>query len=555
MLRSATFREGRASHRLTSVLALLVISTLAACSQDKHEPMGPLSPVTAWSAVWSHGRPIPGQYIVVLKREVQDVEGVARALTRKHGGTLRYIYKAALKGFALRLPDAAVTALRAEPTVAYLEQDQETQAATGQPNTTWGLQRVSQYLSLPSGSNPFNNTYTYTYFADGTGVTVYVIDTGIDTGDTDFGGRAAVGFDAFGGNGIDCNGHGTHVSGTVGGTTWGVAKNVHLRAVRVLDCNGNGTTSSVIAGVDWVTANRVLPAVANMSLIGGSSSTLNQAVENSISGGVTYAVAAGNFADAACNYSPQSAPDAIVVGATDIGDNFASFSNFGSCVKINAPGVAITSDWLNNATKVDTGTSMASPHVAGAAALFLSLNGTASPAQVQSALTTNASRGFIKSVPGGTPNLIDYTTFIGAPVTVSGGNDTTLACNNSGAFGSRVCFAMVAAIQASGSSALTVWYVPAAQGGTSNCANVVGSFCTATITLSNATVSGGVDTSLACNNSGPFGSRVCFAMVAATAASGSNAITVLYVPAAQGGTSNCADALGSFCAAYAKMPQ
>jgi len=374
----------------------------------------------------------------VLKDEVKDVDGVARALTLRYGGHLRYVYTAALRGFAVKMPDALANALRNELTVAYVEQDQEVHVTTEQTNTTWGLQRVSQPVPLQAPlnnpwdypRNPFTYTYTYTYFADGTGVTVYVIDTGIETSHPDFGGRASVGFDAFGGNGIDCNGHGTHVGGTAGGSNWGVAKNVHLVAVRVLDCQGSGTESGVIAGVNWVTANRVLPAVANMSLGGPLSTLLNQAVENSISGGVTYTISAGNDHVDACNVSPASAPNAITVGATNIAytsyspyrsDGFASFSNYGSCVRINAPGVAITSDWLNGATRVDTGTSMASPHVAGTAALYLSVNTTATPAQVRTALTTNADSGFIAGLPANTPNLLVYSGFIGTTVTASGG--------------------------------------------------------------------------------------------------------------------------------------
>src|SRR5437660_2656352 len=321
-----------ASGTRTLAVVFTVFLVSFGCTQEEQSPTAPTR--AARSVETSTSTRIPGQYIVVLKDGVQDVDVVARALALKYSGELLYVYRAALKGFALKVSEAAASLIRSEPLVAYLEQDQEMHAFSGQRNTTWGLQRVSQNQGLPSGSDPLAFTYTYTYFADGTGVTEYTIDTGIDTSHADFGGRATVGHDALGGTGVDCNGHGTHVSGTVGGTRWGVAKNVRLVSVRVLDCNGRGTESGVIAGVDWVTTNRVLPAVANMSLGGPLSAAINQAVENSISSGVTYVVAAGNSSADACTFSPASTPNAITVGATDIGDSFASFSNRGSCVKI-----------------------------------------------------------------------------------------------------------------------------------------------------------------------------------------------------------------------------
>ncbi len=239
---------------------------------------------------------------------------------------------------------------------------------------------------------------------------------GIRTSETDFGGRASVGVDEIGDgqNGQDCAGHGTHVAGTVGGSTYGVAKNVQLVAVRVLDCSGSGTYSQVIAGIDWVSANRQLPAVANMSLGGTKSTALNNAVANSVSKGVVYAVAAGNSNANACNTSPASAPTALTVGATDANDARASFSNYGTCLDIFAPGVNILSDWYTGDGDSATlsGTSMATPHVTGTAALYLEANPTATPAQVASALTTNATANKVTSAGTGSPNRLLYEGFL-----------------------------------------------------------------------------------------------------------------------------------------------
>ena len=395
---------------------------LAACTDVPVAPDTRVTPSPATFGKGTEGVPIANRYIVLFRDDEQDVDGKANALAIKHAGKVKHLYKSALKGMALELPDAAAAAVRAEPSVMLVEQDQTMSISATQSGATWGIDRIDQ-RTLPLST-------TYVYNADGTGVTVYIIDTGMNLSHTQFTGRASTGYDAVtaGGTAADCNGHGTHVAGTVGGTTYGVAKSVNLVAVRVLDCAGSGTTSGVIAGIDWVTANKRLPAAANMSLGGGVSAALNTAVKNSVAAGVVYAVAAGNDGGDACLHSPAAEPTAITVGATDINDGFASFSNRGSCVDINAPGVNITSAWYNTNTATNTisGTSMATPHVAGAAALYLQTNPTATPAQVDAALKTNASTTV---VPSGTTNKLLYMGFItAAPSTAPPVANFTASC-------------------------------------------------------------------------------------------------------------------------------
>ena len=343
---------------------------------------------------------IPGQYIVVFNSSARDVPGLARGLTAAHGGTLRFTYQRAIRGFAATLNARAAAALAHNPNVSFVEQDQVMTASTTETGATWGIDRIDQH------SLPLSGTYSYTN--NGAGVTAYIIDTGIFFGHTEFGGRAKTGFDAVtsGGNAADCNGHGTHVSGTVGGNTYGVAKGVSLVAVRVLGCNGSGSTSGVVAGIDWVTSNHVAgqPAVANMSLGGGASTALDAAVRNSIADGVAYAIAAGNgnfigIAQDACKYSPARVTEAMTIGATDRTDKKASWSNYGNCVDWFAPGVSITSAWYTSPTATNTisGTSMATPHTTGVAALYLATNRSATPQQVRDALYAATTKGAVTS--------------------------------------------------------------------------------------------------------------------------------------------------------------
>jgi subtilisin family serine protease len=331
--------------------------------------------------------PATGTYIVSLTPGSVPAS-IAQLATARLGGHVDHVYSAALTGFAVTLPTTVADRLATLPGVAAVEKDAPVHLTTTQSGATWGLDRTDQRAL------PLSTTYGYT--ATGAGVTAYIIDTGITLAHRDFGGRAVSGYDAVdGGSADDCNGHGTHVSGTVGGTTYGVAKSVRLVAVRVLDCAGSGSNAGVIAGIDWVTANHAAgaPAVANMSLGGGASTALDQAVQRSITDGVTYAVAAGNGNAAgvpqnACNSSPARVAGALTVGATDRTDAPASFSNYGSCVDLFAPGVGITSDWYSSTTATNTisGTSMATPHVTGVAALYLQTHTTASPATVSSAV-------------------------------------------------------------------------------------------------------------------------------------------------------------------------
>ncbi|GAA3738004.1 hypothetical protein GCM10022225_21140 [Plantactinospora mayteni] len=359
---------------------------------------------------------VADSYIVVLKDSAvggkagtrnSAVNGKASALASKYGATLGNVYGHALNGFSVKLSEQGAKRLAADPSVAYVEQNHTVTASATQVNPpSWGLDRIDQR------NLPLNAQYSYT--STGSGVTAYIIDTGIRTSHADFGGRASHGFDAIDGAlpADDCNGHGTHVAGTTGGTAYGVAKSVRLVAVRVLNCAGSGTWDQVIAGINWVTGNHQpgQPAVANMSLGGGLNTSLNNAVANSIADGVTYAIAAGNSNANACSFSPASTAAGITVGATERTDVRASYSNWGTCLDIFAPGSAIVSAWYtsNTATASLSGTSMAAPHVAGAAARVLSSNPSWTPAQVASYLTSNATTNVVVNPGTGSPNRLLY---------------------------------------------------------------------------------------------------------------------------------------------------
>ncbi|HRQ64400.1 MAG TPA: S8 family peptidase [Xanthomonadaceae bacterium] len=364
--------------------------------------------------------PIEGRYIVVLKepagkslaaadRETDEFMGryvndVAVDLGARFGLGVEHVYSHALAGFSVSASEREIHALLKDPRVAYVEEDGMVFLDATQSNATWGLDRIDQR------NRPLNGTYIYDYTASN--VRAYVIDSGIRASHNQFGGRVLSGAsyinDGRGTN--DCNGHGTHVAGTIGGSTHGVAKQVRLVPVRVFGCTGGSSNSTIVAGINWVAANRVLPAVANMSLGGGAATTTDNATNNLISRGVSVVVAAGNSGANACNYSPARVANAITVGSTTSTDARSSFSNFGSCVNIFAPGSSITSAWhtSNTATNTISGTSMASPHVAGVAALWLGTSPSATPAAIRNHIYSRATTNVLSGIGSGSPNRLLY---------------------------------------------------------------------------------------------------------------------------------------------------
>jgi subtilisin family serine protease len=381
---------------VAAVTALLLVWGCA----DSPTELTPATSDDAGVVLSAAAGPIPGRFIVTL-RDSADPAAVAR----DHGIRPDFVYRHALTGFAGAIADAARDKLLLDGRVRRVEPDGIATAVTTQTNATWGIDRIDQ-RALPLSR-------TFSYVSTGKGVTAYILDTGMRLDHAEFGGRASGGYDAVDGAlpADDCNGHGTHVAGTAGGATYGVAKGVRLVAVRVLDCDGRGSWSGVIAGIDWVIADHELrpvtkrtPAVANLSLGGGANSSVDEAVGRMIADGVATAIAAGNgnfagVAQDACKSTPGRVPEAMTIGATDKTDRKASWSNFGSCVDWFAPGVFITSSWSTSATATNTlsGTSMASPHTAGVAALYLEAHPSATPQQVRDALFAATTKGLVKN--------------------------------------------------------------------------------------------------------------------------------------------------------------
>ena len=403
---------------LTSTL--LLAAFLNACVD---EPVAPRMP----SATASHqtGGPVlppdandlSNQYVVVFRTGAGDPATLAQSLVQAHGGQIHYVYRAVLRGFGATLPPAAVTAIRRSPVVDHVSPAQRVEKSETQSNPPWGLDRIDQRL-LPLSA-------TYTYVENGSGVRAYIVDSGILTSHSDFGGRATVGYDAFGGDGQDCDGHGTHVSGIAGGATYGVAKGVSLISVRVLDCYGEGSSLGLIAALDWIRLNHVKPAVANLSLaitVGGvetTNSDVDNAISNLVNAGVAVVVAAGNQNKDACTVTPGRVANAITTAATNSSDyrwewSSASGSNYGSCVDLFAPGEAILSTYIydNTSSETQTGTSMAAPHVTGVAATFLQHKPSALPSNVTDAIVGVTTRDRVQNAGSGSPNRLLFSPFL-----------------------------------------------------------------------------------------------------------------------------------------------
>ncbi|MGI9616172.1 MAG: S8 family serine peptidase [Acidimicrobiales bacterium] len=410
-----TARESVHRARLSSIVVVVLLAGVlvlptAAGAEDPPVEEEALAPL-----IVNETDGIDDAYIVVLESTPGDVGAAAvnddvAATAADAGATIEHEYEDVLVGFAATMDDGAVEELRADPAVAFIEQDAAVSIGDVQASPSWGLDRIDD-RDLPLDDS-------YTYHQTGVGVDAYIIDTGILPTHAELGGRVVGGADFMddGQGWTDCNGHGTHVAGTVGSTTYGVAKGVNLYGVRVLDCQGNGSVSGVIAGMDWAAANANGPSVANLSLGGPQSAALENAVDRLHNAGVVVVVVAGNLNEDACATSPASATDAITVAATDTNDARASFSNFGVCVDLFAPGVGVESlDFVSDtALGVKSGTSMASPHVAGVAALYLETNPGASPTEVANAILAGATPGIVTDAAD-SPNLLLYAPLVVPP--------------------------------------------------------------------------------------------------------------------------------------------
>jgi subtilisin family serine protease len=419
---------------------------------------------------------LPGAYVVTLAPGAGAPATLAAQLTKRYGGRVSFVYTHALHGFAVKgLNDRAAAALARNVAVKAITRDQQVRADGTQSSPPWGLDRIDQ-RALPLNAS-------YTYNTDGSGVHAYDLDTGIRVTHADFknadgSSRASVGADTVGDgqNGNDCNGHGTHTAGTIGSNTYGVAKKVQIVAVRVLDCQGSGSSAGIIAGIDWVTAHAIKPAVANMSLgtTTGTDSSIDSAVRNSIASGVTYALAAGNgfgnglYQDNACSHSPSDVAEGLTVSATNSSDAKPTWANIGTCVDLFAPGVGVVSTYntSDTATATEDGTSMATPHVTGAAALYLASTPSATPAQVASAINGNATTGKVSSPGSGTPNRLLYVGFI---IGGGGGGNQAPTANFTSSCTALACSFTDTSTDTDGSIASRSWNF--GDGGTSTTAN------------------------------------------------------------------------------------
>ncbi|MEE1752075.1 S8 family peptidase [Streptomyces sp. SP18CS02] len=393
--------RSRLTAAITTAAAAALLGTVTALPAEA-APAAPEGVVVGANAPGA----VKDSYIVTLKKTAGFTSASAkgRTLIAGYGGAVKQTYRAALNGFAAELSAEEARRLAADPAVEQVIQDTEVTVDATQTNPpSWGLDRIDQ------SALPLDKRYTYPDTAGG-GATIFIVDTGVRISHSDFGGRAVNGYDAVDGDNVaqDGHGHGTHVASTAAGTAYGVAKKAKIVAVRVLDNNGSGTTAGVVAGIDWVTRNHSGPSVANLSLGGGASTAIDTAVRNSIASGVTYAVAAGNENVNASTRSPARVTEAITVGATTSTDARASYSNFGSVVDLFAPGSGITAAWGTGDTATNTisGTSMATPHVAGAAAVYLTGHTGATPAQVASALVAGATSGVVTGPGTGSPNKL-----------------------------------------------------------------------------------------------------------------------------------------------------